>query len=202
MDIKKNYILEVNYDADISDSPRSWDPVGTLFMLGKFGKYTNLNEETEMDDYSELDDRDDIVVLPIYKYEHSGIALNTTGFSCPWDSCKVGYIYTTKENYKSHYRKDATDEEIKKCLTREITQLHKYISGEVYRFELKSISFVVIDGKEFNNEETEDQCSGFYDIEDIIAQIPDDIKVSIFAGDLAEEAQRLYNVNRQESQNE
>jgi hypothetical protein len=32
------------------------------------------------------------VVLPVYIYDHSGITLNTTGFSCPWDSGQVGWI--------------------------------------------------------------------------------------------------------------
>lgn len=31
-------------------------------------------------------------VLRVFKYEHSGVAYNTSGFSCPWDSGQVGYI--------------------------------------------------------------------------------------------------------------
>lgn len=32
------------------------------------------------------------VTLPIYMYSHGGETINTTGFSCPWDSGQVGWI--------------------------------------------------------------------------------------------------------------
>lgn len=32
------------------------------------------------------------LMLPLYLYDHSGITMNTTGFSCPWDSGQVGWI--------------------------------------------------------------------------------------------------------------
>lgn len=38
------------------------------------------------------------IVLPLYLYDHSGITMNTTGFSCPWDSGQVGWIYASKED--------------------------------------------------------------------------------------------------------
>lgn len=43
--------------------------------------------------------RDDVLaVLPLYLYDHSGITMNTTGFSCGFDSGLVGWIYCTKES--------------------------------------------------------------------------------------------------------
>ena len=38
------------------------------------------------------------LMLPLYLYDHSGITMNTTGFSCPWDSGQVGWIYASKED--------------------------------------------------------------------------------------------------------
>ena len=32
----------------------------------------------------------DYIYLPLYLYDHSGITMNTTGFSCQWDSGQVG----------------------------------------------------------------------------------------------------------------
>src|SRR5271166_4140206 len=37
-----------------------------------------------------------IAILPLYLYEHSGMTMNTTGFSCRWDSGQVGWAYITK----------------------------------------------------------------------------------------------------------
>lgn len=33
------------------------------------------------------------VILPLYLYDHSGITMSTSQFSCPWDSGQVGFIY-------------------------------------------------------------------------------------------------------------
>ena len=45
----------------------------------------------------------DNVVLPVYMYDHSGITINTTGFSCPWDSGMVGIIYVSKEKIREKF---------------------------------------------------------------------------------------------------
>lgn len=36
-------------------------------------------------------------ILPLFLYDHSGITMNTSGFHCPWDSGRVGWIYMSKE---------------------------------------------------------------------------------------------------------
>lgn len=41
-----------------------------------------------------------VAYLPLYVYDHSGVRLNTTGFSCPWDSGQVGWIVATREALK------------------------------------------------------------------------------------------------------
>ena len=40
------------------------------------------------------------VILSLYLYDHSGITMNTTGFSCPWDSGQVGWIYADADCIK------------------------------------------------------------------------------------------------------
>lgn len=48
------------------------------------------------------------VILPLYLYDHSGITMNTCGFTCKWDSGQVGWIYCTKERFlkETGYNKD------------------------------------------------------------------------------------------------
>lgn len=63
--------------------------------------------------YSSLDPEDreyiinkaekDNFILPVYMYDHSGLAFNTSGFSCGWDSGQVGYIYVNKDNIKEMF---------------------------------------------------------------------------------------------------
>lgn len=55
-------------------------------------------EDMDMDGLLELVEKSNII-LPLYLYDHSGITINTTGFSCPWDSGQVGWIYCNKERF-------------------------------------------------------------------------------------------------------
>lgn len=41
-----------------------------------------------------------IIILPLYLYDHSGITMRTSKFSCPWDSGQVGWIYATKDTLR------------------------------------------------------------------------------------------------------
>ena len=43
------------------------------------------------------------VMLPLSLFDHSGITMNTTGFSCPWDSGQVGWIYISYEKIRKEY---------------------------------------------------------------------------------------------------
>lgn len=42
-------------------------------------------------------------ILPVYMYDHSGLTINTTGFSCPWDSGLLGWIYASHDKIKEEF---------------------------------------------------------------------------------------------------
>jgi hypothetical protein len=69
-----------------------------------------------------------IIILPLFLYDHSGITMNTSGFSCGWDSGQVGYIYIT--------RKQAVEEWGKKLCTKKVVErATKYLEGEVETYD-------------------------------------------------------------------
>lgn len=41
----------------------------------------------------------EVVYLPVFVYDHGCVTINTTGFSCPWDSGQLGWIYCTKKRF-------------------------------------------------------------------------------------------------------
>lgn len=55
-------------------------------------------EDVNFDELLELVKKTNII-LPLYLYDHSGITMSTSGFSCPWDSGQVGWIYCSKEKF-------------------------------------------------------------------------------------------------------
>lgn len=50
-----------------------------------------------------------LIVLPLHLYDHSGITMSTGGFSCPWDSGQVGYIYVTPKALEEEYKGSGMD---------------------------------------------------------------------------------------------
>ena len=104
------------------------------------------------------------LVLPLYLYDHSGLTMNTTGFSCPWDSGQVGYIYVTFEDIRKEYGvkrvtdkvKDQTGKMVRaidmarRVLEAEVKIYDYYLKGEVY-------CYVVED----ENGENLDSCGGY-----------------------------------------
>jgi hypothetical protein len=96
---------------------------------------------------------DNYIILPVYMYEHSGIALSTGSFSCPWDSGQVGYIYVSKEKVIEEYG-DWTAETVAKAskqLENEVETYSQFVNGEVYGF--------IIEDKDG---EYVDSCWGFF----------------------------------------
>lgn len=95
------------------------------------------------------------VILPIYMYSHGGETLNTTGFSCPWDSRQVGWIFATTEDICKEYKckrvNPAIRHRVEQILIGEIKTYAHYIRGEVYGYELFDKT-----GKEI------DSCRGIY----------------------------------------
>ena len=93
------YLIEI-YPDQSPDSPREWDNLGTMVC---FHKRYDLGDKHDYDEnnYDSWDElKEDIIkqenvhtILPLYLYDHSGITMNTTGFSCRWDSMRVGFIF-------------------------------------------------------------------------------------------------------------
>lgn len=162
-----------------SSSPREWDNLGT--MVCAHGRY-NLGDSDGVQvardfvlshfsydacnargwDLSHVPDIESAVeatgqaiMLPLYLYDHSGITMSTTRFSCPWDSGKVGFIFVPKEKVRSEYGYDriskARQEKILSYLKGEVETYDQFLTGDVW-------GFVLSDG----TGKTLDSCWGFY----------------------------------------
>ena len=100
-----------------------------------------------------------------------GITINTTGFSCPWDSGQVGWIYASIDEMKKEYG-DISPANIEKAseILQDETKLYDYyLRGECYGFHL------------YKNSKEVDSCYGFIgDFEEVKAAIkeclPEDAK--------------------------
>lgn len=111
-----------------------------------------------------VEQMDGMVILPLYLYDHSGITMSTTRFSCPWDSGQVGWIYADREMIEKEYGA-ATPENIEKArrlLLGEVQTYDYYLTGQCYGFQL------------FKGEDEIDSCWGFLgetrDVQDAVKE--------------------------------
>ena len=87
---------------------RDWDNYTKLICF--HGRY-NLGDKHEYNhnDYDGWDEmeqailrkeKDVVWISPLYLYDHSGITISTSPFSCPWDSGQVGFAIVTKRDIR------------------------------------------------------------------------------------------------------
>lgn len=83
-----------------------------------------------------------VIMLPLYLYDHSGITMSTGGFSFPWDSGQVGWIYVTRakarENYGWKRITKQREQEVIDHLKAEVSVYAQHLEGDVYGFILES----------------------------------------------------------------
>jgi hypothetical protein len=149
----ETHVLKIIQDDD-AINPRDNDNLGTMvcwhnrYSLGDEHSYSEPRSfvedlvydftDLEQDEIEEMDDEDlivllkeHIVILPLYLYDHSGITMNTSGFSCAWDSGQIGWIYVEKSEAKKWLGVSETQAFIN-ALKSEVEVYDQYLTGDVY----------------------------------------------------------------------
>lgn len=107
---------------------------------------------------------DAAVVLPLYLYDHSGITISTSRFSCPWDSGQVGFIFVSKKKAREEYDKKRLSKKllarITGCLQSEVETYDDYLTGNVYGYVVETRPADADEDAEW--EDGGDSCWGFY----------------------------------------
>ena len=164
----RGFTIAIQRD-DIPESPRAWDTLGTMvcshprYALGdvqvKSGdigfmehldqehaiianrahSYLTKSDETRIRNWIEKH----VIMLPLYLYDHGGIAMKTTGFRCSWDSGQVGWIYVTRERVRNEYGVARISKELQSIvqdrLRAEVAVYNDYLTGNVYGFKIPAI---------------------------------------------------------------
>ena len=181
-----NYLIRTYYD-DCPESPRSWDNLGTMVC---FHKRYSLGDEHDYNhnDYNSWDEMEkDIikkenvgVILPLYLYDHSGITMNTTGFSCNWDSGQVGFIFISKkkmlEEYGGKIVTKKLKERVSEYLKGEVETYDQFLQGDIYGYKIFKVT-ECDHGHE--HEEELDSCWGFYGEENCLDEAKGIVKYYI-----------------------
>jgi hypothetical protein len=132
--------------------------------LGDNHNYSSSDYDSWDEMESAIIKQEDVaVILPLYLYDHSGITMNTTGFSCGWDSGQVGFIYVSRETLRNEYSvkriSNKIVEKATKLLLGEVETYDQYICGDVYGFKVFNVETC---DKGCEHEEEIDSCWGFF----------------------------------------
>jgi len=157
----RGYIVKVLIDDSGTDSPRDWDNLGHMVCFHRRGNYGDKHEFDTPADLDEFFKQHKVVRLPIYMYDHSGVALSTGRgypFDDPWDAGQLGYIYATYEEIRKEYSVTyvtrSITQKVEKVLKCEVEVYSRYLNGEVYGWMVSTID---------EPDEQLDSVWGYYD---------------------------------------
>lgn len=168
-----NMYYEILEDQ-LAISPREEENFGTLVVINN--RYLSGDHDASREEIDSYLNNKEYISLPVYAYIHGGISLNTTGFSCPWDSGQIGCIFVSKKQVRNDFSikriSSQLELKVKNYLKQEVEIYNNYLNGEVYGYIVK----------DDNNQEL-DSCFGFYSKEDAERAAQDSI--SYFANKVA-----------------
>lgn len=177
----KGHNINIYYDDDPMHPRRDFDNLGTLYTA-----HRRYQPEKNFDAHFNISDvfnnrigefKDSFlkkyVALPVYLYDHGGLTVSTTPFSCPWDSGFFGIIAISLDKIRKEFGWKLITakrrEKIEEYLRGEIRTLDQYYTGEVYGYELTP---------EDDDKDVIESCWGFFG-DDSIKMIINECKNSI-----------------------
>lgn len=140
---ENEYRFEVWPDPDPT-SPRENDNLGT--MLYSHSRYVLGDERTRFSSFDEYLESakispNEVVSLPLYLLDHSGLKMSTEDFNDRWDSGVVGVIFVTFDKLREEYGVSSVDEQTveraQAALRAEVEEFSQYLEGDIYGFRLR-----------------------------------------------------------------
>ena len=159
--------IEIHQDENIENIRESCDHLDIMvcfhkrYSLGdKNHGYcsTNFNTWEELENKI-IEDHKPIAIVPLYLYDHSGITINTTGFSCPWDSGQIGFSFIPRNVYLKEFERKRSSKKLEEkamnYLLDSVEEYRQCLEGEVYGYVIKNPE----------NNEILESCWGFYGLD-------------------------------------
>lgn len=154
----------IYHDTD-PESPREWGTLGTMACWHRRYKLGDEQPDMQPVTYLELLEANgrEHLILPLFMYEHGGITMRTSPFSCPWDSGQVGIIHVSHEDIAKEYGEvtPETIERATRALVGEVEDYDIFLRGDVYGYRIVE-ELVDEDGEVMKTVDEIDSCWGFF----------------------------------------
>ena len=165
----KRYELKIEHDNDPMNPRTDWDNITTMICLGKYSYLGDKHDykSSDFDSWEGLkeqieSDNKVLFIKPLYVYDHSGITISTSPFSCQWDTSRVGWVFITEKQLNLMCGEDfKRDEETLNCiLNSEVKTYDEYLTGNVYQYTIYEIETCEL-GHEHKS--VIESCGSYYD---------------------------------------
>ena len=134
--LSNGFTVEIIQDEMLENPQQMWDNVGHCEFFHREYNFGNENMFSDFEEAQKYAKNKNVIALPVYMCDHSGITINTTGFSCGWDSGQIGYIWVTKESVRDQFNVKRITEKLKEkvlvYLQENIETLDQYLRGQVW----------------------------------------------------------------------
>jgi hypothetical protein len=159
------YTLEIEQDPEPCNPRTEWDNLTTFvcfhkrYELGDRHDYRTEDYQGWAEMSLDIAAREKTAAIePVFLMDHSGLAVSTASFSCPWDSGQVGWAYITREKVLEEFggkiltkkRGDKAHE----IILGEVETYNRYLQGDVWGFVIKDEDGEIVDS-----------CWGFFDVD-------------------------------------
>ena len=166
----KGHTITVYQDDSPAESPRDWDNLGT--MLCVHPRY-DLGDQHDLGvrAIKRIVNSRDVISLPLYLHDHSGITMRTTPFGWPRRlTGRVGWIYVTKATVRAKFGYErVSPKRVNKvigALRAEVEIYDLFLTKQVYGYDVKD-----------QDGESIDSCWGF--ITDDLESVVEEAKATI-----------------------
>ncbi len=165
----EQFRLSIYADEDAMNPRTEFDNLGTMVCWHRRYDVGDKHSYDEPADFSHEWNERNAIILPVYMYDHSSVALSTRSFvgrahHAEWDSGQVGYVYVSLNDVRQEYHAKRVTRQIREqviqLLEVEVKTYSQYVSGDVYGFQVERISHCGECGDEHT--EVVDSCWGFY----------------------------------------
>lgn len=116
---------------------------------------------------------------PLFMYDHSGISISTSPFSCQWDSGRIGMIYERKADAAHRYDHKRANPALHKKWTKEVNSYIEYYDAQLRNdiWEIVLAQYVrTPDGEEIKIEDYCDYYGQYIGLPVNLDEILDELK--------------------------
>ena len=143
----RGYKIVVSYDEDNDAcNPRNADNLGTMWCSHRryfLGDEERKGPDETLQKVKEIE-KGGGEVLPLFLYDHSGLAMSTSNqgypFNDPWDAGLVGFIFVSKEKMRieyGHVINQKRRELARQVLQSEVEDYDRYLRGECFGYTIE-----------------------------------------------------------------